>query len=101
MLPGLGRLVPGPCAAPHLQQCRYVPYRGVNILLLWGEATARGYAENMWMTYVQTKELGAHVRKGEQDALVVYADSFTRTEINEDGKDEEREIPFMKGYTVF
>jgi antirestriction protein ArdC len=77
------------------------PYRGINILLLWGEAMAKGYASNKWMTYRQAQELGAHVRKGEHGSLVVYADRFTKTETGEDGNDVEREIPFMKGYTVF
>jgi antirestriction protein ArdC len=77
------------------------PYRGINILLLWGEAMAKGYASNKWMTYKQAAELGAHVRKGEHGSLVVYADRFMKTEADESGKDVEREIPFMKGYTVF
>ena len=38
------------------------PYRGINILLLWGEAMAKGYASTMWMTYKQADEFGAHVR---------------------------------------
>lgn len=78
-----------------------VPYRGINILLLWGEAVACGYASNKWMTYRQAQELGAHVRKGEHGSLVVYADRITKTEQNEKGEDVERDIPFMKGYTVF
>jgi antirestriction protein ArdC len=41
-------------------------YRGINVLLLWGEAMAKGYASAMWMTYKQAGELGAHVRKGER-----------------------------------
>lgn len=77
------------------------PYRGINILLLWGEAMEKGYSRNIWMTYKQAEEFGAHVRKGEHGALVVYADRFTKTEANEKGEDIEREIPFMKGYTVF
>jgi antirestriction protein ArdC len=77
------------------------PYRGINILLLWGEAMLKGYAAPKWMTYRQSAELGAHVRKGEHGSLVVYADRFTRTEQNDKGEDIEREIPFMKGYTVF
>lgn len=77
------------------------PYRGVNVLLLWGEATAKGYASPIWMTYRQAAELKAQVRKGEHGSLVVYADSITRTETNEQGEDEAREIHFMKGYTVF
>ena len=32
---------------------------------------------------------------------MVYANSITKTETNEKGEDTEREIPFMKGYTVF
>jgi antirestriction protein ArdC len=77
------------------------PYRGVNVLLLWDEATTRGYASNIWMTYKQAAELNAQVRKGEHGALVVYADRLTRIEAGDNGEDVEREIPFMKGYTVF
>jgi antirestriction protein ArdC len=32
---------------------------------------------------------------------VVYANTISKTETNEQGEDVEREIPFMKGYTVF
>jgi antirestriction protein ArdC len=53
------------------------------------------------MTYKQAQELGANVRKGEHGSLVVYANSITKTETNEKGEDTEREIPFVKGYTVF
>ena len=34
-------------------------------------------------------------------ALVVYANAITKTEADADGNEVEREIPFMKGYTVF
>jgi antirestriction protein ArdC len=77
------------------------PYRGMNILLLWGEAIEKGYATPIWMTFKQAKELGANVRKGEHGSLVVYANTVTKTETNGQGEDVEREIPFMKGYTVF
>ena len=77
------------------------PYRGMNILLLWGEAMAKGYTAPIWMTFKQALELDAHVRKGEHGSLVVYANSITKTETNDKGEDTEREIPFMKGYTVF
>jgi hypothetical protein len=33
--------------------------------------------------------------------LVVYANSITRTETDPKGEETEREIPYMKGYTVF
>ena len=78
-----------------------VPYRGVNVLLLWSEALAKGYAAPLWMTYKQSQEMGAQVRKGEHGSLVVFADRFTKRETDSAGQDVEREIPFMKGYTVF
>ena len=78
------------------------PYAGVNVLMLWMEATAKGYTAPIWMTYNQAKELGAQVKKGEHGSLVVYANTFTKTETNQEtGQDEEHEIPFMKPYTVF
>jgi antirestriction protein ArdC len=78
------------------------PYRGINILLLWSEMLEHGYASSQWMTYRQAQEMGGQVRKGQHGSLVVYADRFTKTEgQDESGQDVEREIPFMKGYTVF
>lgn len=79
-----------------------VPYQGINVLMLWGEAVAKGYAAPIWMTFKQALELGGHVRKGEKGSLVVYADRIRRTETDADtGEDVDREIPFLKGYTVF
>jgi len=77
------------------------PYRGINILLLWGETMEKGYASNMWMTFKQALELKANARKGEHGSLVVYADTFKKTETNDKGENIEQEIPFMKGYVVF
>lgn len=76
-------------------------YRGINIMMLWSEAMDKGFSASMWMTYRQAQELGSHVRKGETGSLVVYANSFTKTETDEKGEDVELEIPFLKGYTVF
>ena len=78
-----------------------LPYRGINVLMLWGSALVQGFAAPIWMTFKQAKELGAGVRKGEKGSLVVYADRLTRTEIAEDGEETGRDIYFMKGYTVF
>lgn len=78
------------------------PYSGINTLMLWVTAMEKGYAAPIWMTYKQAQELGAHVKKDERGSLVVYANTLTRTETNEKtGQDEEIEIPYMKGYTVF
>jgi antirestriction protein ArdC len=77
------------------------PYNGINILMLWAEAEDRGYACPIWMTYQQATELGGQVRKGEHGTKVVYASKFTKSETNEAGDEMEREIPFLKEYTVF
>lgn len=77
------------------------PYQGINILLLWADAMDKGFSSSIWMTYKQAESIGAHVRKGENGSLVVYADRLTCTESNDKGEEIEREIPFMKGYTVF
>ena len=79
-----------------------VPYRGINVLMLWGAAMEQGFAAPIWMTFRQALELGAHVRRGEKGNLVVYANRITRTETDATtGEEAEREIPFLKGYTVF
>ena len=77
------------------------PYSGINVVLLWAEAVAKGFAAPIWMTFRQAAELGAHVRKGEHGATVVYANRFKRTETDDNGHDVEREIPFLKAYSVF
>src|SRR3984885_6159471 len=72
------------------------PYRGINVLVLWMEAEAKGFAAPIWLTFQQAKELGGHVRKGEHGSPVVYASSFTKTDKTEDGQETEEEIPFLK-----
>src|SRR6202162_2900148 len=78
------------------------PYGGINVLSLWASAIAQNFAAPVWMTFKQASELDAHIRKGEKGSLVVYADSIKRRETDEKTGDEiDREIPFLKGYTVF
>lgn len=77
------------------------PYSGLNVLLLWSEAMARGFAAPTWMTFRQARELGAHVRKGETSSTVIYASRFTKTETDARGDETERAIPFLKAYGVF
>ena len=77
------------------------PYSGINVILLWAEAVARGYAAPIWITFRQALALGAHVRKGEHGSTVVYANRIERTETNDAGEDVDRSIPFLKAYTVF
>jgi antirestriction protein ArdC len=78
-----------------------LPYSGMNVLLLWSEATARGFPNPMWMTFKQAIELGGAVRKGETGSMVVFASRFTKTETDAAGEEFDREIPFLKAYSVF
>jgi len=65
-------------------------------------AIAPNFAAPIWMTFKQALELDAHVRKDEKGSLVVYADNIKRKETDEKTGDEiDRDIPFLKGYTVF
>ncbi len=78
------------------------PYNGINILLLWGASLENGFHNPTWMTFKQATDYGGHVRKGEKASLSVYANKITKTEVDEKtGEEFEREIPFMKGYSVF
>jgi antirestriction protein ArdC len=72
-------------------------YRGINVLMLWVSGQMFGYEENTWMTYRQAQDLGGQVRKGEKGTLVVKYGTFTP----KDEDDEDRSIPYLKGYTVF
>jgi antirestriction protein ArdC len=55
-------------------------YSGVNVLLLWIEAVAKGYRSSAWLTFKQANALGGHIRKGEKAAHIVYASTFKKTD---------------------
>jgi len=78
-----------------------IPYKGINVLMLWSASVASGYGSPTWLTFKQALELGGNVRKGERGELVVFASTFRRAETNDKGEEAERDIPFLKGYTVF
>jgi len=79
-----------------------IPYAGINVLLLWSQQSACGYASNQWLTFKQALAYDACVRKGERGTMIVYADKFTRTRENATtGEDESYTVPFLKAYTVF
>ncbi len=77
------------------------PYSGINVVLLWSEAVTRGFRSPTWMTFRQALALGGHVRKGETGSTVVYASRLSKIETDDTGGEVEREIAFLKAYTVF
>lgn len=90
-------------AEPIMRPLRHngLPYAGINVLILWCSALDHGFTSPTWMTFRQALELQGHVRKGEKGSLVVYADRIKKTVENEAGEETERNISFLKGYTVF
>jgi antirestriction protein ArdC len=72
-------------------------YQGINVLLLWMAAQAKGFTADQWMTFKQAKDIGAHVRKGEKGTQIVYYSTLDR----ENDAGDAVKIPFLKAYTVF
>ena len=73
------------------------PYHGVNVFLLG----MQGYASPYWLTFKQAAEMGAVVRKGEKGTPVVFWNWTTKQVKNTNGDLQEKDIPFMRYYTVF
>ena len=46
-----------------------IPYRGVNVVMLWSDAMEKGYTAPIWMTFKQAIELKAGVIKVRREAL--------------------------------
>ena len=76
-------------------------YRGVNVIMLWAEATAEGYPTNEWACYRQWQGRDAQVRKGETGTLIIYAGSASREVETDTGETEEKQFRFLKYSKVF
>ncbi len=98
-------------------------YSGINILILWGEAAARGFAAQRWLTFRQALGAGGAVRRGEKGTTIFYAARFTPKggegdgasaphasgapraanggDIDGDARGDARGVPFLKRFTVF
>ena len=78
-----------------------VPYRGINVLILWSAAVDAGYASPFWMTYRQARSIGAQVRRGERATHIVFAKTATKRERDAAGQEVEAIIPVRRVYAVF
>lgn len=76
-------------------------YRGINILLLWGSASAQGFASDRWLTFKQALDLGGNVRKGEKGTRIVFFKKLTVTDRADPAGEAQKEIPMLRTYTVF
>jgi antirestriction protein ArdC len=74
-------------------------YQGINVFLLGSHRFTSPY----FLTFIQARELGGHVRKGEKGSLVVKYGTYTKQDdVAPAGSEEAAETRrFLKGYTVF
>lgn len=72
------------------------PYSGINIPICWHTARAKGYTEQLWLTYKQAQEAGYQVKKGEKAAQVVYTSTYTK-----EVEAEDKTLRFLKVFHVF
>ena len=73
-------------------------YRGINVLMLWIEASEKAYRSPFWFTYRQAQEAGGQVRKGEKSTTVVKYGTFDR---EDEASGEDRKVPYLRAYCVF
>ncbi|KIT16596.1 DNA primase TraC [Jannaschia aquimarina] len=80
-------------------------YKGINILILWATADAKGYASDRWMTFNQARQLGGAFRKGERAAKSVFYESIEPVgdapEQDTADAGNARRVHFAKVYNVF
>lgn len=78
------------------------PYRGINTILLWCEASWRGFSSGRWATYRQWSELGAQVRKGETSTTVLLWKPLANgTEADVAGDQPTRQRLLARAFRVF
>lgn len=65
-------------------------YRGINSFML----NSQEYENPYWLTFLQAKQLGGNIKKGEKGTPIVFFKFI-------DVEDEVRKIPFLKYSTVF
>lgn len=68
-------------------------YKGRNFISLALVAQARGYKQNTWVTFLQARELGYKVRKGEKGVPILA--------VCENKKDDGETKKGVRGYYVF
>lgn len=78
-------------------------YSGINRLVLWASAEARGFASGTWATYRQWTDTGAQVRRGETGTHVILWKRQERDEPRgDDGETEDRGSRFFaRSFVVF
>ncbi len=72
-------------------------YQGINVLLLG----SLRFTSPDFLTFLQAKELGGSVRKGEKGFLVVKYGTYSKEDEQAQEGDPAKQRGYLKGYTVF
>ncbi len=88
----------GGVASLPLRACG-TPYRGINVVVLWRTAVAKGYSAPFWMTYRQAAARGGQVRKGERGTRVIKVGNVVRE--SEVPGEEPTTYGYLRSYRVF
>lgn len=72
-------------------------YQGINVFLLG----CQRYTSPYFLTFLQAKELGGHVRKGERGSLVVKYGTYQKDEGESQTGEDAETRRYLKAYTVF
>ena len=74
------------------------PYHGINVFLLG----SLRYTSPFFLTFLQAKELGGHVKKGEKGFLVIKYGTYNKeAESAASAEADGERRKYLKGYTVF
>lgn len=88
-------------------------YNGINLFMLYLLSEEKGYNTPLYMTFMQAKEAGASILRGEKSFPVVYWNFSVKDKngnkisiddyrnLSEDEKKEYKVTPYMKTYNVF
>lgn len=88
-------------------------YNGINSFMLYLLSEERGYKMQLYMTFMQAKEAGASILRGEKSFPVVYWNFSVKDKnghkitiddyrkLSEEEKQEYKVTPYMKTYNVF
>lgn len=81
------------------------PYRGINVIMLYVEASSCSYTDSRWLTFRQANDIGARIRKGEHGTQIIFYRmreiKDAKGDVSDNASDDTRSIPMLKTYTVF
>ncbi len=79
-------------------------YRGINVFVLWEEATRKGFSTPTWLTFNQANSLKGRVKKGEKGTDVVFYKRLAKTKslnLEDEVVLDQQSFWILRTYTVF